>query len=108
MQSFLFNCHYIIQLDIICKNINLNLQLALDRKINSKGLIGLSAKTKAIKLHGDFPGGPVAENPPSNAGGVGLTPDWGTKISHATGQLLSPCPAMRVLSAATEPQHSQK
>ena len=52
MQHFLFNCHYIIQLDIICKHINLNLHPALDRKINSKGLTGLSAKTKAMKLLG--------------------------------------------------------
>ena len=38
----------------------------------------------------DFPGGPVVKNLPSNAGDVGLIPDWGTKIPHATGQL-SPC-----------------
>ena len=36
---------------------------------------------------GDFPGGPVVKNPPSNAGDVGLIPGRGTKIPHAAGQL---------------------
>ena len=35
----------------------------------------------------DFPGGPVAENLPANAGDVGLFPRLGTKIPHAAGQL---------------------
>ena len=35
----------------------------------------------------DFPGGPVVNNPPSNAGDVGSLPGWGTKIPHATGRL---------------------
>ena len=35
----------------------------------------------------DFPGGPVVQNPPCNAGGVGLICGQGTKISHASGQL---------------------
>ena len=39
---------------------------------------------------GDFPGGPVVENPPSNAGDAGSIPGWGTKIPHAIRQL-SPC-----------------
>ena len=39
---------------------------------------------------GDSPGGPVVENPPSNARGAGLIPGWGTKIPDAVGQL-SPC-----------------
>ena len=47
----------------------------------------------------DFPGGPVVENLPSNAGHAGLIPSQGTKIPHATGQL-SPC------TATTEPEHS--
>ena len=38
----------------------------------------------------EFPGGPVVENPPSNAGDAGSIPGWGTKIPHAAGQL-SPC-----------------
>ena len=36
---------------------------------------------------GDFPGGPVVKNPPSNAGDTGSIPGQGTKIPHATGQL---------------------
>ena len=36
---------------------------------------------------GDFPGGPVVTNSPSNAGDVGLISGWKTKISHAAGQL---------------------
>ena len=35
----------------------------------------------------DFPGGPVVENPPYNAGDVGLIPGQGTMIPHAAGQL---------------------
>ena len=33
----------------------------------------------------DFPGGPVLKTPPSNAGGAGLTPSQGAKISDASG-----------------------
>ena len=36
---------------------------------------------------GDFPGGPVVKNLPSNAEDVGLIPGQGTKIPHAAGQL---------------------
>ena len=32
----------------------------------------------------DFPGGPMVKTLPSNAGDMGLIPDWGTKILHAT------------------------
>ena len=35
----------------------------------------------------DFPGGPVDENLPCNAGGVGSFPGLGTEIPHAVGQL---------------------
>ena len=34
-----------------------------------------------------FPGGPVATNPPFNAGDRGSIPSRGTKIPYATGQL---------------------
>ena len=37
--------------------------------------------------HQDFLGGPVVENPPSNAGDEGWIPGQGTRIPHATGQL---------------------
>ena len=43
---------------------------------------------------GDFPGGPVAKNPPSNAWDMGSIPGQGTKIPHAAG-LLSPHAATR-------------
>ena len=33
----------------------------------------------------DFPGGPVVENLPYNAGDVGSIPGRGTKIPHAVG-----------------------
>ena len=36
---------------------------------------------------GDFPGGPVVKNLPSNAGDVGLISGQGTKIPHALEQL---------------------
>ena len=34
-----------------------------------------------------LPGGPVVKNPPSGAGGVGVTPGWGTEIPHVSGHL---------------------
>ena len=39
---------------------------------------------------GDFPGSPVVESPPSNAGDEGSIPGRGIKIPHAARQL-SPC-----------------
>ena len=36
---------------------------------------------------GDFPGGPVVKNPPSNAGGMGSIPGRGARFPHAVGQL---------------------
>ena len=32
----------------------------------------------------DFPGGPVVQTLPSNAGGAGSIPGWGAKIPHAS------------------------
>ena len=40
-----------------------------------------------VKL--DFPGGPVVENPPANAGDTGGFNPWSGKIPHATEQLNS-------------------
>ena len=37
-----------------------------------------------ISQSGDFPGGLVVKNPPSNAGGMGSIPGRGAKIPHAT------------------------
>ena len=50
---------------------------------------------------GDFAGGSVIKNPPANAGDTGSTHGPGTKILHATGQLLSPH------STTTEPTSSR-
>ena len=50
---------------------------------------------------GDFPGGPVVENPPSNAGGHGFDSCWETRVPNAMGEL-SPCDAMRIPSAKSE------
>ena len=36
-------------------------------------------------ITGDFPGGPVIKNPPSNAGDMGLIPGRGAKMPHAVG-----------------------
>ena len=41
----------------------------------------------SISLLGDFPGGPVVQNPPANAGDSGPILDPGTKIPLAVGQL---------------------
>ena len=46
--------------------------------------------SQAESKNGDFLGGPVVKNLPSNAGDVGSIPGGGTKIPHAMGQL-SPC-----------------
>ena len=37
--------------------------------------------------HWDFPAGPLVKNLLCNAGVLGLTPGWGTKIPHAAEQL---------------------
>ena len=59
----------------------------------------------------DFPGGPVVNNLPYNAGDAGSIPSQGTKIPHAMGQL-SPCTTTTELTApqlelkTTEPTSS--
>ena len=45
-----------------------------------------------------FPSGPLVKNPPADTGDMGLIPDQGTKIPHASGQL-SPC------TTTTEPMY---
>ena len=50
----------------------------------------LNKFSKLLKVLGNFPGGPVVKNPPSNAGNAGSIPGQGTKIPQATEQL-SPC-----------------
>ena len=54
----------------------------------------------------DFPGGPVAKPPHSNAGGPGSTPGQGTR-SHML-QLRVHMPQLKILCATTKTQHSQK
>ena len=44
---------------------------------------------------GDFPGGPVVKNPPSNAEDTGSVSGQGTKIPHVAGRL-SPQSTTRV------------
>ena len=44
-------------------------------------------KNKFKIFYGDFPGGSVAKNSPSNAGGSGSIPGQGTKTPHKSGQL---------------------
>ena len=38
---------------------------------------------------GDFHGGPVVKDPPSNAENIGVVPGQGLRFPHATGQLHS-------------------
>ena len=52
-------------------------------------------------MGGDFPGGPVVKNMPSNAGDTGSIPGQGTKITHAMMQLES------LHAATTEPLRSR-
>ena len=47
----------------------------------------LSSYTIQEWIRGDFPGGPVVKNLPSNAGDAGSIPGQGTNIPHAAGQL---------------------
>ena len=52
--------------------------------------------TFKIPDNGNFPGGPVVNNLPCNAGDTVSIPGQGTKIPHANGQL-------RLQAAITEP-----
>ena len=45
---------------------------------------GINQFTKNFR---DLPGSTVVKNLSSNAGDLGFTPDWGSKIPHAEGQL---------------------
>ena len=47
----------------------------------------MGAKEKMNDKYGfswDFSGGPVVKTLPSNGGGVGSIPGWGTQVLHAT------------------------
>ena len=49
-------------------------------------IIRINVPCKGFKSW-DFLGGPFLKNPPPKAGDMGLVPDLGTKILHASGQL---------------------
>ena len=61
-------------------------------------LTSIFSDLKIIAL-GDFPGGPVVKNPPSNADGKGLISGRGPEIPHATEQL-----SLRALEPTHAPQ----
>ena len=48
--------------------------------------VPISSHTPPTNKHWELPGGPVANTPPSKAGGAGLVPGRGDKIPHACGQ----------------------
>ena len=50
----------------------------------TKYLLGVLIQNNS---QGDFPGGPVVKNAPSDAGDAGSIPRQGNKIPHAMGQL---------------------
>ena len=59
-----------------------------DKNIDSKRYMHPCVHSSTIyHSQGDFPGGPVVKNPPSNAADAGSIPGWGTRIPHAVGQL---------------------
>ena len=47
--------------------------------------VPISSHTPPTNKHWELPGGPVANTPPSKAGGAGLVPGRGDKIPHACG-----------------------
>ena len=67
---------------LICK-LGLITQGCCEAKYNPQRMV--DAQKKMVVRN--FPGGPVVENPPCNAGDVGSIPGWGTRIPHAAGQL---------------------
>ena len=66
---------------------------------------------RKFSICGDFPGGPVVENPSSTAGDAGSIPGQGTKIPHVVGQLsphtttTEPVPQLESLRAANYRAH---
>ena len=76
------------------------------RLLLARRLLAKSGLFVARSLSRDFPGGPVVENLPSNAGNVGLIPNGGTRIPHAVGQLEKPSRCnYRSLNAIMKTQH---
>ena len=60
-----------------------------------------------IQIPGDFSGGPVVKNLPSNAVDASSIPRQRTEMAHAVGQLDSLCPLERMLRNRRRP-HMQK
>ena len=56
------------------------------------------------ETNGDFSGGPVVKNPPSDVGDVGSIPGRETKISYTSGQL---SPHTQLLSLRATPGEAQ-
>ena len=74
--------------DFICGNITPNVMTVggeslVNEVMRMKSHDGISA---FIRDPRDFPSSPRVKNPPSNAGGRGSIPGWGTKIPYAMGQ----------------------
>ena len=72
-----------------CPEINLSTVSPEELPRLTSGTVTMLILLKNL-LFGDFPGGPVVKNLPSNAGDPGAVPGWGTRIPYAMGQL-SPC-----------------
>ena len=70
-------------------------------------LVLWSAGIKLSQMR-DFPGGPIIQNPPSNAGNVGSIPCQETKMPHAEGQLNPRTPQLGSSRAITKTPHRQK
>ena len=64
------------------------------------GVLECEVVSESEQRQGDFPGGPVVKNLPSNAGDMGLLCGRGTKIPQAAEQL-------SLLTTATEPKSSR-
>ena len=60
------------------------------------------------EYHQDFPGGPVVNNLPANAGDMGLAPRQETKIPQAVEQLSQCTITKESLQAPMKTYHSQK
>ena len=59
-------------------------------------------------MSGDFPGGPVVKNLPSNAGDAGSIPGQGTEIPHTAGQLRPHAATRESPRTETKTQYSHK
>ena len=57
-------------------------QFKKEKQVNNRYRCQIQIEKKKITSTGDFPGGPMVKNLPSNAMGVGSVPDQGAKIPH--------------------------